>query len=176
MRSAVGLACAWTQQLALALWLGGGIVLGAVSAPATFGLARDAGQTDWSQPLYRFAGTALGEGFRRFNSLAMVCAAVALLTGLAAAGLLRWNRPAAVLAEVLLAGATGGMGFLTVSLFPRMLAERAAGRMELFDAGHHAYTQAFGGVLILLLAAQGLILWMANQAREPRPHAVEVSS
>src|SRR5690242_18338547 len=75
---------AWIFQLACAVWFGGLIVLGAVSAPGVFRTARR-----WPEPasaglVYRFAGLAAGAGFRRFNSLALACGIVLLLAGTAA--------------------------------------------------------------------------------------------
>src|SRR5438067_9781748 len=68
--------------LAWGAWFGGLLTLGAVSAPAIFRTARQ-----WPgdpEPFLHFAGVAAGEGFRRFNYLALACGTLLLLAGLAA--------------------------------------------------------------------------------------------
>ncbi len=53
--------------VALALWVGGLFALGAIAAPAVFGLV--------PAPL---SGDAMGTAFRRFDAVAMTCAVVVL--------------------------------------------------------------------------------------------------
>ena len=166
MRRASGIICAWLYQVALAVWLGGIVVLGAVAAPAIFGAAKDAGQHDWGQPLYRFAGVALGEAFSRFNSLGVASGVLALIAGLAAAKLLDWRGMPVPISGALTLLALAVMVYLTYSLYPTMMAHREAGEMARFDAGHQRYVQAFNVVMVLLLVVEGLALWMANQARD----------
>lgn len=141
------------HQVALSLWLGGGIAIGAIAAPAVFGAARRAGDTEWGQPLYTFAGTALGDAFQRLNVLCLIACAIALVTGVAygcLAGLsphrLGW-RTALVLAAGIVAA------WLTVGLYPAMLSARESGDMVRFDAMHRQYSTAFQLQALLLFAS-----------------------
>ncbi len=67
-RSALDRAAASTALLAIAVWLGGLLALGAVAAPIVFAVAPFPQNAD-----------AMTLVFRRFDRIAMVCAAVALV-------------------------------------------------------------------------------------------------
>src|SRR5687768_14577684 len=73
----------WLHQGALAIWLGGILTIGAAVAPAVFGTARQAGHTHHGMALFDFAGTAIGEAFRRFNTVVLIAGLVMLLAGVA---------------------------------------------------------------------------------------------
>jgi hypothetical protein len=77
------LALRFVALLAVALWIGGLVVLGIVAAPAIFDV------TAWHQVAdgRQLSGAIFGEAFRRFHLVAYVCGAVVLLS-LAARALL----------------------------------------------------------------------------------------
>lgn len=78
----------YISALALACWLGGMVVLGAVVAPATFQVL----QAREGSPGRVLAGAVFGETLRRFHFVAYACGAVLLadLIGMALSG----GRPA----------------------------------------------------------------------------------
>jgi hypothetical protein len=148
------------HQLALSLWLGGIVVLGAIGAPSIFGTAKRAGDTRWGMPLYTFAGEALGEAFRRFNYLVLVAGGVMLLAGLAAGFLEGRDRRPAFGRAALTVVAWGAAAWLTFSLYPQMLQARGAGDMALFDRLHRTYSTGFSLQMLLLLGVIVLTAWM----------------
>jgi hypothetical protein len=77
------LALRFVALVAVALWIGGLVVLGIVAAPAIFDV------TAWRQVAdgRQLSGAIFGEAFRRFHLVAYVCGAVVLLS-LAARALL----------------------------------------------------------------------------------------
>ena len=76
------LALRFAAVLALALWMGGLVALGAIAAPAAFDVLGAQGLEGRS-----LAGSVVGETLRRFNLVAYGCAGVVLLS-LAARGVL----------------------------------------------------------------------------------------
>lgn len=160
MRNFFSAALSWLHQVALSLWLGGILIIGAVTAPAVFGTAKSQGQTDASQPLYRFAGEAMGEVFRRFNYVVIVAGVLLLLTGIAYGALSGACRKRLTV-RALLTGAALGFGvWVTFVLYPQMVAARAAGVGADFDAMHRTYSMAFQAQLVLLLGVAALTAWM----------------
>jgi hypothetical protein len=160
MRTLAANVLQWLHQVALALWLGGILTLGAVVAPAVFGTAKKMGHTHWGMPMYTFAGTAIGVAFERFNYVVLACGAVMLVSGLAyglLAGMCR-RRLAARAALTALAWGVGA--WLMFSLFPQMMAARAAGRMGVFDSMHRTYSNGFSIQLVLLLGVAALTGWL----------------
>src|SRR5262245_15497194 len=115
MRRAAAVTANALFLLAWAAWFGGLLTLGAVTAPAIFRTAR---QWPGEPGAYlQFAGAAAGEGFRRFNFLALACGTLLLLAGLAA-----WRcdcrAPRLHGARLLLSGvALGITTWLTFALF-----------------------------------------------------------
>ena len=149
----------WLHQLMLAVWLGGIVTL-AVSAPAIFREAKNAGQRHWSQPLYHFAGMAVTSIFQRFTMLCLVAGALMLISGVAyglLAGLCRrrlWVRTA------LTALTWGVVLYLQFGLLPEMLRLRDSGQMEQFDALHKTSSHMFSVQLLLLVTVAALTSWM----------------
>jgi uncharacterized membrane protein len=152
------------HQVALSLWLGGMLVLGAIGAPAVFRAAKDAGHTDWSMELYRFAGTATGLAFDRFNYLALAACAVMLVSGLAYGALAGFPRKALVLRAALTLVAGAVVVWLAFWMFPEMLALRAQGRMAAFDQLHRTYSAAYQAQALLLFVVIGLTGWLHLRA------------
>src|SRR5262249_30761276 len=71
----------WIYQVAWAVWFGGIVTLGAVSAPGIFRSARQWPEPETAPLVYRFAGVAAGGGFWRVNTLSLACGVVRLLAG-----------------------------------------------------------------------------------------------
>ena len=79
MRPYLATALHWLHQIGLALWLGGILMVGAVTAPAVFGSARRAGDTQPGTPLYDFASTVMTVIFERFNWVVLAAGVLMLL-------------------------------------------------------------------------------------------------
>jgi Domain of unknown function (DUF4149) len=130
------------EGLALCLWLGGLVAVGALVAPVAFGVL--------SRPE---AGRVVGECFRRLNLIGCVCGGVLLMALLlestsrprAASGL-RAARASLVIAAVALSL------YLGLRLFPQMDALRAAGSSPLFQELHHRASRLLSFQMLLLLA------------------------
>ena len=139
--------------LALALWLGGLVAIGALVAPTAFHAVRSAPALAGNVPGQNaLAGAVVGGSLRLFNFLSMACTGVML-----AAGLLllpwasrRWTGACLVTTLVLLASVL----YLAFGLTPAMDLAQAQGKMTDFDRMHHEYEQVstlFQMPLLLLL-------------------------
>ena len=156
----VAVLSAWLFHLAWAVWFGGLIVLGAVSAPGIFQTARRWPDELTAPTVFRFAGIAAGAGFRRFNSLALGCGMVLILAG-SVAWLLDRRRPRFHTTRLaLVAVCLAISGWLTLGMFPEMDRLRLAGDMTRFDAMHRAYAHWSILQAWLLLAVGGISAWM----------------
>jgi hypothetical protein len=152
-RSAAAAALGTVYLVALSAWLGGILVFGAVTAPAVFGTARKLGQGHRGTPLWDFAGTAIGEGFRRFGYLAVAAGAVMLAAGAAYSSMTVRSRRL-TLAQAALTGAAWAVAlWLAFGLFPRMFDLRGQMQMDAFDALHHTATRALQMEALLLVGA-----------------------
>lgn len=160
MRTLAAVALSWLHQLALSLWLGGILILGAVAAPAVFGTAKAHGDTARGMPLYTFAGEAMGVAFQRFNTLVLVAGALMLLAGLAY-GSLAGLCPVRLRVRAALTAVCWGIAlWMALSLFPQMEAARAQGQMDAFDGFHQWSRLAFQAEALLLLAVTALTGWL----------------
>ena len=139
--------------LALALWLGGLVAIGALVAPTAFHATRTAPALAGSLPSQNaLAGAIVGGSLRLFNILCLVSAAVLL----AANFTLRpstdrcWTGACLGVTLLLLLSAL----YLTFGLTPALDAAQARGDMASFDRMHHGYEQVstlFQFPLLLLL-------------------------
>ena len=114
------LALRYAALLALAVWVGGLIALGGVTAPALFATLGSGGEGR------AVAGAVFGEALRRFHLIVYACASVLLLTLVARAVL--GPRPRRFAIRLTIAGlmltATVVVGFV---LAPRILQAQRAG-------------------------------------------------
>ena len=139
--------------LALALWLGGLVAIGALVAPTAFHATRSAPALAGNLPLQNaLAGAIVGGSLRLFNILTLACAAVLLAANLAlrSASDRRWTGACLSSALVLLLSAL----YLTFGLTPALNAAQARGDLGSFDTMHHLYEQVstlFQFPLLLLL-------------------------
>jgi hypothetical protein len=140
--------------------MGGILVIGIVVAPAIFGSAKAQGQTDLSQPLYRFAGEAMGEAFRRFNYVVLAAGVILLIAGWGYGSLAGLCRRRMTVRAILTAVALAIAGWTTFGLYPELVRTRSAGEMTAFDQLHHTYSFAFQGQLLLLVTVAALTAWM----------------
>ncbi|MDB4997706.1 MAG: hypothetical protein JWM74_5138 [Myxococcaceae bacterium] len=143
--------------LACALWLGGMIALGAIAAPTVFGIVPAPHSAD-----------AMTVVFRRFDKLAMSCAAILALTEVVrarlSADLLRVDlvRGAAVLVAGLLAIAEGMVLAPRIEELHRGGAIRGLGEAgEALESAHHLAELA-GKTEALLLAVVIVLLAFRN--------------
>ena len=139
--------------LALALWLGGLVAIGALVAPTAFHAARSAPALAGNLPQQNaLAGAVVGGSLRLFNFLSLACAGVLLAASLLLlpSASRRWNGACLAITLLLLASTL----YLTFSLTPAMDLAQAQGRMADFDRMHHGYERLstlFQLPLLLLL-------------------------
>ena len=147
--------------LACALWLGGMIALGAIAAPAVFGIVPAPHSAD-----------AMTVVFRRFDKLAMSCAAILALTEVVrarlSADLTRADlaRGAAVLVAGLLAVVEGIVLAPKIEALHRGGAVRGFGEAgEALESAHHLAELAGKGEALLVAAVVVLLAFRQNQSR-----------
>lgn len=137
--------------LALALWLGGLVAIGALVAPTAFHAVRTLPELAGHLPQQNaLAGAVVGGSLRLFNFLSLACAAVLLTVSLLLPAPRRWTGACLGTTLVLLASVL----YLAFSLTPAMDLAQAQGRMADFDRMHHWYEQLstqFQLPLLLLL-------------------------
>jgi hypothetical protein len=155
----------WVHQLALSLWLGGILIIGAVVAPSVFGTARAAGDTQSGMPLFDFAGQVMTEAFRRFNWVVLAAGALMLICGLASGLPAPVCRKGVLARAALTAVAWAGAAWLTFGLFPQLLEARAAGNDAAFKSMHETYSMGFKAQMFLLLAIAAVTAWIEHGKR-----------
>jgi uncharacterized membrane protein len=166
MRTVAAVFLFWVHQLCLAVWLGGIAILGAVAAPAVFGAARAAGDTERGMPLFDFAGTALAGAFGRFNTVVLIAGAVMLVSGLGYGVLSGLCRKRLTVRAGLVALAYGWAVYLATQLYPKMMAARASSDFATFDEMHHTYSRGYSGQMVLLLGVAALTAWLHMDRRD----------
>lgn len=160
---------AGVYRIAWGIWFGGSLTLGAIAAPAVFARAREWAPTaglDPTEVARSLAGYAVGEAFGRFNWVGLACGVVMLL---AVAHEFYHDRGARLTRgiQLLLTVLPFGLGlYLTLVLFPRMLALRAAGAWGDFDRLHHEYV---GWSQLQLLMLLGAGVFACFRRVSPRP-------
>ena len=160
MRTLAAVLLSWIHQLCLAVWLGGIAILGAVAAPAVFGAARAAGDTERGMPLFDFAGSALAGAFGRFNTIVLIAGALMLVSGFGYGLLAGMCRKRLLVRAGLTAIAYGWAAYLATQLYPQMMAARASGDFATFDFMHHTYSRGYSGQMVLLLGVAALTAWL----------------
>lgn len=133
------------ERLALALWLGGFVVVGAVVAPLAFGVL--------SRPE---AGELMGACFRRLNGIGVACGVILLVTlAVEAAADAAGSRRLLAARGALIGAALAVALYLGVSLFPRMEVARAAAPAgaagPAFDRMHERSRQLLSLQMLLLV-------------------------
>ena len=151
--------------LALALWLGGLVAIGALVAPTAFHVARtDPALAGSLAAQNALAGGIVGGSLRVFNFLTLACAAVLLAANffLLSAARRRWTFACLLAALLLLLSAL----YLTFHLTPAMDAAQLRGDSASFDVMHRAYEALSTRLQFPLL----LLLTVCTAGRDtPRP-------
>ncbi len=147
----------WLHTVALSLWLGGLIAIGALVAPMAFSTLRGSSVLTFAQA-NSLAGGIVGGSLFSFNSLCCVCGAVLLLSNalLLRHASRRWIVGCLFITILLLASAL----LLGFWLTPAMNAARSHGDLPTFDRLHHLYEQISTLVqfpLLLVLAWLGAV-------------------
>ena len=132
----------WLHRVALSLWLGGLIAIGALVAPTAFHVLPN-------DPT--LAGAVVGGSLRLFNVLCLACGALMLLADMILLSVRRARRAPALWSVTLTLLLLASTAYLGWSIFPAMDAAQAAGHMPLFDHLHHRYERLSGLQLPLLL-------------------------
>ncbi len=157
--SALAVAVRWLHAVALSLWLGGLVAIGAVVAPAAFSVLGS------SNP--QLAGRIVGDSLRVFNGVCYVCGGLLLLSQL-----LLWTRsprrPAALclLTTLFLLGTAVYQGQV---LFPHMDALQASGQRAAFDILHRRYEAVSVDVQLPLLLLLTLLAAVRDAPSRPLP-------
>jgi hypothetical protein len=150
MQRILAIAGHWLHTLALALWLGGIITIGAIVAPAAFDTNR------------LFAGQVVTQSFQKLNTLSFVCAAVML-----GATWLEWrvrSEPARRLLHVraVLTAAALALGvYMALRLIPTMLGLRGEGQKATFNQMHQLSAIITQAQAFLLAAGAGISAYLA---------------
>ena len=153
------------HALALMLWLGGIVVIGAIVAPAAFHVV---GLTKMQ------AGSVVGESLRRLGPVIEICGIVMV----AAQYLLRrrYLRSRTLfladsVRQVVTLGALLLAEYGKYVLFPALDAARAANNMAAFDQSHHLYSSLAMAQVWLLFAVAVLTAWLQLPRVTPAPVA-----
>lgn len=154
------------HAVALSLWLGGLVAIGALVAPTAFHVTRTAAAFAGDLPLQNaVAGGVVGGSLHSFT---FVCYACGILLLLANALLLRSTQPRWALAGMVVSGLLLCTAlYLGLSLTPALDAAQARGDLTTFDRLHHQYEQVSSFVqmpLLLLLALLGALRDTAQRA------------
>ena len=156
-------------SLALALWLGGLIALGALAAPTAFHVTRSAPALAGNVPLQNaIAGDIIGGSLRLFNDLTLACGVILLLSSFA----LRpaTSRPWAGLCFGVTLALLLSALFLTFGLTPAMDAAQSRGDLAAFDKMHHGYEQLSTLLQFPLLLLLTLFAVLRDTKSPPAPN------
>lgn len=173
MPKAVPIFARWLFAVALAVWLGGLLGIGAVVAPVTAhfiqahpGFAADPGRKA------ALLTAIVGGSLRVFNFACYGCAALLLLSQA-----LLWRRTPRRIAgwslgvTLLLAASAYFLGFV---LFPQMDAAQAAGQMNAFNLLHKRYEAVSTDFQFPLLLALALLAALRDSARDPEHYPLSL--
>ena len=147
----------WLHAVALSLWLGGLVAIGALVAPTAFAIARGSSALTLAQA-NALAGQIVGGSLSLFTFICYGCGALLLLSNLLLLhhARRRWVLGCLCVTMLLLASAL----LLGFWLTPAMNAARSHGDLPTFDRLHHLYEQISTRVqfpLLLLLAWFGAL-------------------
>ncbi|MEO7717685.1 MAG: DUF4149 domain-containing protein [Capsulimonas sp.] len=150
----------WIHNVALSLWLGGVIAIGALSAPAAFNITRHHPAFAGNLALQNdIAGAIIGVAFRHFNTLCIVSGILMLLASAAVFQLSQETRVRrlTVISLVVVVLLTGLAAYLQYGLFPVIDAAKLQQHWPLFDRLHHLYVALTNAQLPLLL----IVAWIS---------------
>ncbi len=159
MRPFVPILARTLHAVALSLWLGGLVTIGALVAPTVFHVTRTLPAFTGNLPLQNaVAGGVVGGSLHLFTFLCYACGVLLLLANALLLGHSdrRWAMAGMIVSSLLLCTAF----FLGLYLTPAMDAAQARGDLATFDRLHHLYEQVASVVqmpLLLLLALFGAL-------------------
>jgi hypothetical protein len=140
MQQILLIAAIWLNIVALGLWFGATVGIGALVAPAAFRVAPEQ------------AGLVVGASLERLNYLGLACAAVVVVATVLEA--LVWRLGASALLRLALVVAAAGIAlYLGWRLIPEMETLRTAGQTDGFDRLHTRYEQLTHAQFGLLVGA-----------------------
>lgn len=158
------------HAVALSLWLGGLVAIGALVAPTAFHVTRTVPALAGDVPLQNaVAGGVVGDSLHLFTFLCYACGILLLL----ASALLvrhtqgRWALAGMAVTALLLCTAF----YLGLYLTPTMDAAQARGDLTTFDRLHHQYEQMSSVVQMPLL----LVLALLGALRDTAPRMSRTS-
>ena len=142
----------WLHTVALGLWLGGLVAIGALVAPTAFHVTRTLPAFAGNAPLQNaVAGAIVGGSLHLFTNLCYVCGVLLLLSNalLLSHANRRWVSACFLTAAALLATAL----YLGLSLTPALDVAQRVGDLITFDRLHHQYesVSSLGQMPLLLL-------------------------
>lgn len=147
------------HMIALGLWLGGLVAIGALVAPTAFHLTRALPAFSGNVALQNaVAGGVVGGSLKLFTVVCDVCGVLLLLTGavLLKAGPRRPALAGLTVSALLLLSSL----YLGLALTPALDAAQARGDFATFDGLHHRYEQVSSlGQMPLLLLLAVLAAW-----------------
>ncbi len=161
MSNTVPVLARWLHTIALALWMGGLIAIGALVAPVAFHLVQInpvLGGNPSAQAA--LAGGIVGDSLRRFNVVCYACGGLLLLANgllLARAGLSRRHRVWTALALLVTLALAASALYLGLGLFPAMDSAQAQSNRTLFDTLHARYERVSTHLQFPLLLALALL-------------------
>lgn len=178
MRNALSIFAAWLHTVALSLWLGGLIAIGALVAPTAFHIVHLNPAFAGNPTLQaQIAGGIVGDSLRHFNVLCYACgllliaANVLLWPGLSRSHRL-WAALSLGVSLVLLATALY-QGF---SLFPTLDTAQAQGNKAIFDFLHARYERLSIDLQFPLLLALALLAALRDHVKvAPQPPMTPLS-
>jgi hypothetical protein len=172
LRNALPILARWLHSIALALWLGGLLAIGAFVAPTAFWVVRNNSFFTGKPALQaQIAGGIVGGSLRPFGVLCDVCAilllaSAALLWPSLARSSRTWTALGMAITLILLCTSLY-QGF---SLFPTMDAAQTQGNTALFDVLHHRYETISTSVQFPLLFVLALLAALRD-GKETSPHS-----
>jgi hypothetical protein len=155
MRSFIPVLARTLHTIALSLWLGGLVAIGALVAPTAFHVTRTAPAFTGNLTLQNaVAGGVVGGSLHLFTFVCYVCGLLLMGTNalLLRSANRRWAMVGMITASLLLMTAL----YLGFSLTPAMDAAQASGQLPAFDRMHHQYEQISSTVQLPLLLLMAL--------------------
>lgn len=161
MSNAVPILARWLHAIALSLWLGGLIAIGALVAPVAFHTVHiNPALTGNATAQAALAGGIVGDSLRRFNVVCYACGGLLLLANgllLARAGLSPRHRVWTAFALLVALALSASALYLGLGLFPALDSAQGQGNRTLFDSLHARYERISTHLQFPLLLALALL-------------------
>jgi hypothetical protein len=167
MRNALPFLARWLHTIALSLWLGGLLAIGAFVAPTAFHIVRLNPAFTGNPALQaQVAGGIVGDSLRHFNVLCYACGALLIFANILLwPGLSRSGRTWAALSALVSLVLLGTALYQGFSLFPALDTAQAQGNKALFDTLHARYERLSIDAQFPLLLALALLSALRDTTR-----------